>query len=245
MNATAPLAEVFTSFQGEGPLVGVRQLFVRVRGCDLACDYCDTPASRILQGPCRVEVSPGSGRFRDEPNPVTPEQVLSWAPPGLHSVALTGGEPLLYPGFVRDLARQGAARGLPVYLETAGHRPEELAAVVADLGFVSLDFKLPSTLRRPVDPALFVRSYQVAQGKVVAVKIVVTDGVNLEETRVACTDLATISPRGPLVLQPATPVPGGPLPPGVERLHLLHEIALEYMADVRVIPQCHRLLGAL
>ena len=37
MSTAVPLAEVFTSFQGEGPLVGVCQLFVRVRGCDLAC----------------------------------------------------------------------------------------------------------------------------------------------------------------------------------------------------------------
>ena len=34
--------EIFSSIQGEGPVVGYKQLFIRFCGCNLNCAYCDT-----------------------------------------------------------------------------------------------------------------------------------------------------------------------------------------------------------
>jgi 7-carboxy-7-deazaguanine synthase len=255
MNA-APLAEAFVSFQGEGPWVGLRQLFVRVRGCDLTCRYCDTPAAYDIQGPCRVEDQPGSGIFEEWQNPITPVAVLDRLVPNagpLHSLALTGGEPLLYPEFVAAIAAQSAHRGLPVYLETGGHRPHELARVIAGIAVVSMDFKLPSTLRAPVDQARFVDSYRVALQRRVCVKMVVAADTPVTEVAQACRMLAAVDPRGPVILQPVTPraqssasaMPGAPepQPPAPQRLHELHVAASEHIREVRIIPQCHRLLG--
>jgi 7-carboxy-7-deazaguanine synthase len=247
MSASAPLAEVFTSFQGEGPLVGVRQLFVRVRGCDLTCRYCDTAAARELDGPCRIEVAPGSGEFAEHGGPFSAEQVLAssvgrYGAAQLHSLALTGGEPLLYPEFVRELA---VSSPVPLYLEAAGHKPDELAHVIGVVQFVSLDYKLPTTLLNPVDPALFVRSYEIAGDKTVAVKLVVTAETTEAEVGEACRKLASVSPRGPVVLQPVTRLAGGPEPPGAAQLHGLHCAAGAWMDDVRVIPQTHRVMGVL
>ena len=39
----AKIKEIFASIQGEGPYVGVKQLFIRFCACNLNCDYCDTP----------------------------------------------------------------------------------------------------------------------------------------------------------------------------------------------------------
>ena len=42
----APIIEIFSSIQGEGLLIGERQIFVRFAGCNLDCTYCDTKNSQ-------------------------------------------------------------------------------------------------------------------------------------------------------------------------------------------------------
>lgn len=42
MTNKTKIREIFTSIQGEGLYIGVKQLFIRFCGCNLKCDYCDT-----------------------------------------------------------------------------------------------------------------------------------------------------------------------------------------------------------
>ena len=64
---TAPIVELFSSLQGEGLLVGERQVFVRFAGCNLECAYCDTPAARSAPPTCRVEATPGAQDWQELP----------------------------------------------------------------------------------------------------------------------------------------------------------------------------------
>jgi len=50
---TAPITEIFSSFQGEGPHIGERQVFVRFSHCHLHCAYCDTAMTQP-DGKCWV-----------------------------------------------------------------------------------------------------------------------------------------------------------------------------------------------
>ena len=65
--ATARVTEIFSSLQGEGPLMGERHLFIRFEACHMACAYCDESGkkghdmtlSRILLDIKRLEKSNG------------------------------------------------------------------------------------------------------------------------------------------------------------------------------------------
>ena len=39
--------EVFSAIQGEAALVGERQVFVRLTGCNIRCAYCDQPEALV------------------------------------------------------------------------------------------------------------------------------------------------------------------------------------------------------
>lgn len=82
------VSEVFgPTFQGEGPHTGQRVAFVRTGGCNLACDWCDTPytwdASRY---DLRAELA------RKDVDDIV-DAVLDMEP---HRVVVSGGEPLLH-----------------------------------------------------------------------------------------------------------------------------------------------------
>ncbi|MEI6521381.1 MAG: 7-carboxy-7-deazaguanine synthase QueE, partial [bacterium] len=93
--------EIFSGIQGEGILVGTRQIFVRFHGCNLDCIYCDTAASKDDKPDyCEIETEAGKRSILQLQNPLTSEIIIS-AILQLnknirhHSLAFTGGEPLL------------------------------------------------------------------------------------------------------------------------------------------------------
>jgi len=250
LQLTAPICEIFTSAQGEGLLLGVRQVFVRLRGCNLHCCYCDTPQARTTDGPCNVEDEPGSGSFTQRDNPMSVGQLLEIidshmeaddAPP--HSIALTGGEPLLYPEYLYALASALQQRGQRIYLETAGHLPDALEKVLPTVDHIAMDWKLPSTLDKPLDASQQTQFLRLAQQRECFVKMPVTDKISKEEVHQALCAISEVTRAVPLVLQPVTPGVSGCYPPDAQTLLQWQAAARKYVDDVRIIPQCHRLIG--
>lgn len=93
---TVILAEVFVSFQGEGPLLGQRAAFVRFSRCNLACAWCDSSYTWdwVRFDPRRES---HRGRVRE---------VAAWvANQHVDLVVVTGGEPLLQQPALAELAR--------------------------------------------------------------------------------------------------------------------------------------------
>jgi organic radical activating enzyme len=193
-----------------------------------------------------VEIKPGSGKFVSIPNPLTPEEVgvliSGLNVGGHHAVSLTGGEPLLYPDFIRELIPHlhGAHRG--VYLETNGTLVEELKAAVDLVDVISMDIKLPSTTGMAPFWETHARFLEVARKKEVILKAVVSGKTPAEEV-LAAAELARTAGTV-LVLQPITGSVSGEQPTPAELLKLQAK-ALEVARDVRVIPQVHRLCGML
>lgn len=102
MNQTLRITEIFHSLQGETRTVGLPTVFVRLTGCPLRCQYCDT--AYAFSG----------GEI------LTLEQILAqvagYKP---RYVCVTGGEPLAQPNCI-PLLKALCDAGYQVSLETSG-----------------------------------------------------------------------------------------------------------------------------
>lgn len=243
------ISEIFSSIQGEGSLAGRRQVFIRLTDCNLDCKYCDTEFEKTAT--CRVETKPGSAVFNHLPQPLSLHAVLGiladWdaALPGAHhSVSITGGEPLLSADILAAWLPE-VRKLLPVHLETNGTLHIALAKVIRHIDYISMDMKLPSTAGCSEPLWDLHRLFLHASLKHnVSVKIVVGNDTNDDEIQQVCDIMASVDPVTPLFLQPVTlPCEGV----GVSAAHILHlqELASSRLPDVRVIPQMHKLFGAL
>jgi len=254
---TANLIEVFSAIQGEGIDVGTRQIFIRFAGCDLRCNFCDSAHTWGVPPTCRVEHTPGQRDFATHPNPVERHILLYWIDeqnvPGLHdSISLTGGEPLLHAEFLREFLPDLRDRtGLPVYLETGGHRPQELATLLPWLDAIGLDLKLPSVsgeehweahaacldLCRDTPIALFT-------------KLIISDATDPTDLDRAAAAIAAVSPEIPAILQPVTPLTqphvGSPVvPPTPAQVLDWQALLKRSLKHVRVVPQTHKAIAQL
>lgn len=252
---TARLIEVFSAIQGEGLQVGTRQLFIRFALCDLRCSFCDSAHTWIVPELCRVEQTPGERKFKTHANPVSDREMLKWVErlnqPGLHdSISLTGGEPLLHAPFLAEFLPQlRQLTQLPVYLESGGHRPQELAMVLPYLDSVGMDIKLPSVSGedRWGSHAEFLLLCHESPLEVF-VKLIIDGNTNPTELELSAQLVADVDPKIPVFLQPVTPLAsseysvGSPLP---EQVLAWQSLMKRTLKQVRVVPQTHKMIDQL
>ena len=104
-HTTLRITEIFLSLQGEANTVGYPTVFVRLTGCPLRCQYCDS--AYAFSG----------GQIETLADIV--DQVASY---NVSRVTVTGGEPLAQPG-VFALMNALVDRQFSVSLETSGALP--------------------------------------------------------------------------------------------------------------------------
>jgi 7-carboxy-7-deazaguanine synthase len=256
------VTEIFSAIQGEGALVGERQVFVRLTGCNIRCAYCDQPeALERGPGPCRVERTAGARDWdvHASPRPISSvveavDELGGQLPH--HSVSLTGGEPLLQSARVAALAEQLAAHGHDLMLETNGTLVGALERVAPSLAYVSMDLKLRSVDGERVDPEVqrrFLRCALKSDHLVTWVKIVIGPATDADELGAAvdmvageAARLRGAGAREPEVfLQPVTPFGTVLAAPTPEQVLALQAAALRRTPRVRVVPQTHKAIGQL
>lgn len=258
-SSKARLIEVFSAIQGEGLNVGMRQIFVRFAICDLRCHFCDSSHTWGAPPTCTIEKTPGKRDFELHANPVTQEKLLEWVErqnkPGLHdSITLTGGEPLLHaPFLVQFLPKVRALTKLPIYLETGGHRPQQLDMVLPYIDSVGMDIKLPSVSgeKHWQAHAEFLQRCYNARVEVF-VKLIVSNRTNPGELKQAAELVAACDPAIPVFLQPVTAIDlsdklgCGPLyPPEPDQLLAWQGLMKRNLKQVRAIAQTHKMIGQL
>jgi 7-carboxy-7-deazaguanine synthase len=104
------ITEIYKSIQGESSYAGIPCVFVRLTGCNLRCDWCDS------------EYTFTGGQK------MTLEEVLAQVEhlsPNGGLVEITGGEPMLQEREVVPLMEHLLNTGYNVLLETSGERPLE------------------------------------------------------------------------------------------------------------------------
>ena len=227
----APIIEIFSSFQGEGLLIGERQIFVRFAGCNLNCNYCDTNDSKSEQ----------SGKLMT-PEKVSEEinQILT---PDCKAISFTGGEPSLYPGFINEVSKN---LNLNIMLETNGTLPDNID-LIDKLDIVSLDIKLPEHFDGDFNQEIFlneIKSLNLLMAKSINVycKVVILPSTKIKSFKEVVEKLSeNISNKSNLkiIIQPSSPL--GEWKNINHKLFEFSEVVGQYF-EVSTIPQIHKIL---
>lgn len=140
------VVEIFNSIEGEGKRTGLPCTFIRLFGCNLHCDYCDSQYACVPQD---------LGISTMSVNEIL-EVVKSF---GCPNVTVTGGEPLIHDG-IEKLLHALLREGYWVNVETNGTMvpPIRSGSSRDSLGslFYTMDFKtFSSGMQDKMNPEAF------------------------------------------------------------------------------------------
>lgn len=103
---TFQVVEKFVSINGEGTRAGELAVFIRMKGCNLNCAYCDTTWANQPDAPYTS---------------MTTEEIVEYVKEtNVYNVTLTGGEPLLRKGMEELITALLSIENISVEIETNG-----------------------------------------------------------------------------------------------------------------------------
>ena len=250
MATEVKIKEIFESIQGEGPFVGVNQLFIRFCGCNLNCEYCDTDF---------MAKDAESYTTQSLVQKIKTEYDLN----KIHSISLTGGEPLLNADFINKFITElhtchseqsnkspkkiFRTKSVPIflseganliYLETNATLTSELLKVKDKIDIISADIKLPSSTGKDTF-ALHDEFLNNCNGIYTFAKIVFDQNINSGEI-CTCADLG--KKYGiELILQPK--MNGKKMGIDNDFCQNIFNKFLKLYPNIRLIPQVHKFLN--
>lgn len=226
----APIDEVFFSYQGEGIYAGIPQIFVRFSGCNLRCNYCDTPKSLKINSGSKYFTTQALFEYITDIYNQNKDSFYGQRP----SVSFTGGEPLLYADFILELIQKYIKKKFYVYIETNGSLSNQIKKIYKYCDVVSMDIKFQSACKKDLfkEHTSFLK---VCKNKVF-VKTVITKETAEKEFIKAVNTILKVSKKIPLVIQPASfdNITN-------QKVLKFYSFAISKINDVRILPQLHKL----
>jgi organic radical activating enzyme len=221
----AKINDIFVSIQGEGKYVGQEQCFVRFYGCNLNCEFCDTKISTFEE-------------FTADELMAKIKEVIGQK--DIKSISLTGGEPLLHRDFLLEFIPKLRAQGLESYLETNGILHNELFDVIDYIDVIAMDIKLPSSTKERPFWQEHKEFLKIAKNKDTFIKTIICLNTTLDDFKNAVSLVLDVNPKATFILQLNTEELGRGL---AEKLQAFKKYGREYLSDLRVIPQLHKIVG--
>jgi organic radical activating enzyme len=221
--AKVKISDIFSSFQGEGIFIGRKQVFLRLFGCNLGCGFCDTPLEHFRSYSARgllKRLDAFDGRCR-------------W-------LSITGGEPLVQVGFLKDFLPLAKEKGWQIYLETNGTLPDALSQVIRHIDCVAMDLKLPSSTGKNQFWNKHREFLKISLSKTTFVKVVICLSTVSKDLRKAAGLVGQMCPDMPFVLVPNWFQLGYKL---LKKIEGFQKMLSDSLSDVRIVPQVHKLLG--
>ena len=132
------VVEIFNSIEGEGIRAGLPATFIRLYGCNLDCSYCDTRYASQ-----KYADQDGNGYTIMSVNEIVNNVDIY----GCLNVTITGGEPMIHPGF-EELLNRLVDDGYYVNVETNGTVPvpERYTRIYKGAPVIfTMDYKCPSS----------------------------------------------------------------------------------------------------
>ncbi len=177
-----PIVEKFVSINGEGQKAGMLSAFIRIRGCNLSCSYCDTAWANVPDCPCHF---------------LSSDEIIHWLEEmEVDKVTLTGGEPLLAENISVLIEALGTA-GMDVEIETNGSISLSDFCHLSPRPAFTMDYKCPDS---GMEKAMLLSNFSLLTKKD-TVKFVVSSHKDLERAR-EISENYHLSSRCPIYLSP-------------------------------------------
>ncbi|MBP3925260.1 7-carboxy-7-deazaguanine synthase QueE [bacterium] len=218
------IKEIFTSIQGEGPYIGYNQLFIRFCNCNLKCNFCDT------------KFSSNENVMEFCPNELADYINKNYDMKKVHSISLTGGEPLLSTAFLREFLPLVPAKK---YLETNATLADKLLEIKPFIDYICADIKLESATGIKDTYKFHDKFFEKCKGVETFAKIVFDENITNEEIEI-CANLGKKYDIE-LILQPV--MKNDKMSVSSKFIMEIYDKFLSLYPKVRVIPQVHKFIG--
>jgi organic radical activating enzyme len=232
------LFEVFTSLEGEGTLYGTKTMFVRLAGCPFSCFYCDTADA--------LPADSGTEYSVEEACEIIDRNLQQ----NTYKVNFTGGDPLMQPDAVTEMARHVRSKGIPTYLESSCFDSKRFAQILPQIDLVKIELKTrdsefvdDSHYPNLVENALDCLRLALSSGRDTYIKVVVSSRTTEDEMAGLVGRIFGVAGASGItgfIIQPTY----GVAEPALDLLLRLYDVVCRHYGDVRIVPQLHKFIGA-